>query len=75
MLSIIQSIFGLYAPITYNEINYYYDPVAQTLYQYTNVVVPSGASGVNWEWIAGVALFAIAFYSIFRLIGVVLSGK
>ena len=40
-----------------------------TEYQIVEVVA-SGAAGVDWAWIAGVALFAIVLYSLFRLLGV-----
>lgn len=33
-------------------------------------VVASGAAGLDWPWIMGVALFAIVLWSLFRILGV-----
>lgn len=54
--TLITNLFGSYAPITFTDV----DSVD---------VIPSGCAGMDWEWIAGVALFAITLYSVFRLIG------
>lgn len=36
--------------------------------------VAAGMAGVDWEWMAGVALFGIVLYSFLRLVGVLLRG-
>lgn len=63
MREIIQSLFGVYTPITYDSVAA--DGSLQT-------VPVLGIAGVDWEWIAGVLLFAIVLYAFFRLVGVLL---
>ena len=67
MVTLIESIFGTYEAISYSVpvldesgISGYYD------------MIPSGAAGVDWMWIAGVLLFSIVLWSFFRLVGVLL---
>lgn len=55
---LIIQIFGNYEPITYE--------VASGTDIYT--VVPPGAAGVNWEWVAGVVLFGITLYMVLSII-------
>lgn len=63
MKSLIIDLFGSYTPITYETI------INDDLID----VIPPGAAGVDWEWIAGVALFGITLYAVLRIIGVVIS--
>lgn len=58
MLEAIQSIFGVYTPITYVA-----DGVS---------VIPAGLSGVNMEYVLEGVLFAICLMSVFKIIGVIL---
>lgn len=51
-----------------------YEPVMTSVAGDSVQVVASGMAGVDWEWIAGVVLFAIVLYSFFRLVGVLLRG-
>lgn len=62
MRELMQSIFGAYTPITYTEV---VDGVS-TEY------IASGLAGVDWTYIGEIFLFGIAFYSFFRLLGVIL---
>lgn len=68
MKEIIVSIFGEYVPVMTDM------PVVEVIdgVESTTVysVVASGAAGLDWSWIAGVALFAIVLWSLFRLLGV-----
>lgn len=55
MISWLQTVFGVYTPITYssNGID----------------IIPDGMSGVNWEYLAGVIIFCVFLYSVFRFLG------
>lgn len=68
MKDLIISIFGSYEPIMTTEVHV----VGDTLEELQ--VVASGMAGVDWAWLAGVALFAIVLYSFLRLVGVLLRG-
>ena len=57
MKTIIETIFGVYSPVTYIDEN-------------GISIVASGLAGVDWIFITGVLLFAIVLYSFFRLLGV-----
>lgn len=64
MLSILESLFGTYTPVTYESVS-----STGALIE----VIPNGLSGVDWPYILGVFLFAICLYSVFRILGVILS--
>lgn len=55
MISWLQSVFGTYTPITYTLDG--------------NDIIPSGMSGVDWQYLAGVIVFCIFLYSVFRFLG------
>lgn len=55
MRDIIINLFGIYTPVTYND--------------GVNDVIPSGMAGVDWTFIAGVFLFSLTLYCVFRVIG------
>lgn len=65
----VQSIFGAYTPVTTSQ------AVTETVggENITTLmdVVAEGAAGVDYEWIAGVAIFCIVLLSFFRILGVV----
>lgn len=67
--ALVESIFGTYKPITTPV------PVKETVdgSTVTNLIdtVASGAAGVDYAWLAGVAIFCIVLFSFFRLLGVV----
>ena len=68
MKDLIIRLFGEYQPVTTQEL---LPVMADGVTEYQMVeVVASGAAGVDWAWIAGVVLFAIVLYSLFRLLGV-----
>lgn len=60
-VDIITDLFGSYTPVTYDVLdssgNVLYSPVA------------SGFAGVDWPWLAGVLLFGLSLYCVFRIIG------
>ena len=64
------SIFGEYTPVTTTSV------VSQTVgndtHQYLVETVAPGAAGVDYEWIAGVLLFAIMLFCLMKLVGGVL---
>lgn len=62
MRVILTNLFGLYEPIMTTEM----------VEGVPVEVVASGVAGVDWVWIAGVVLFGVILYSLFRLIGVLL---
>lgn len=57
--SIIIDLFGSYVPITYSDGSI--------------DIIPDGLSGVDFEWLAGVFLFAMSFYCVFRILGGILT--
>lgn len=61
MRDLIESIFGTYQPV--------YTDSYTTDGAFLGTVVADGAAGVDWMYIAGVVLFAITLYSLFRIIG------
>ena len=67
MRDLIVSIFGTYTPPTYAVTDYV--DIDGTLTAVTTNIVPAGCAGVDWVYIAGVVLFAICLYSVFRIIG------
>lgn len=68
MKDLIVRIFGEYQPVVTEELVPY---VVDGITEYELVeVVASGAAGVDWAWVAGVVLFGIVLYSLFRLLGV-----
>lgn len=68
--ALVTSIFGEYEPIMTTAV------VTETVGSETTTnlidVVAGGSAGVDYEWIAGVVLFAILLYSFVRLLGGVL---
>lgn len=63
MRDLIETIFGVYTPVTYDVL----DAEGAVLY----TAVADGAAGVDWPYVGGVFLFALVLYSFFRLLGVV----
>lgn len=68
--ALVTSIFGEYTPITTTSV------VSQTVgndtHQYLVETVAPGAAGVDYEWVAGVLLFAIMLFCLMKLLGGVL---
>lgn len=58
--SLIAELFGTYVPIMYFDAD-------------GNSIIPAGLAGVDLVFCAGVLLFAITFYCVFRLIGAILN--
>lgn len=54
------ALFGNYIPVGYTVGN--------------DTIIPSGASGLDWEWLVGVLLFALSFYCIMRILGVIIQN-
>lgn len=68
MKELITSLFGVYTPITYTAPG----PVIDgTVTEYD--VVAGGFAGIDWTWLAGVALFGLTLYCVFRIIGGVIN--
>lgn len=51
-----QAIFGNYNPITYTD-------------SAGVEIIPSGLSGVDWQYVLGVVLFCVIVYSLLRILG------
>lgn len=70
MKALVTSIFGEYTPVTTTSV------VSQTIgndtQQYLLETVAPGAAGVDYEWVAGVVLFAIMLFCFMKLLGGVL---
>ena len=64
MPGLLTSMFGTYSPRTQTVTEYLPDGSNVT---YTEVV--PGLAGLDWPWIASVALFAMSLYCVFRMIG------
>lgn len=68
--ALVTSIFGEYTPVTTTSV------ISQTVgndtQQYLIETVAPGAAGVDYEWIAGVLLFAIMLFCLMKLLGGVL---
>lgn len=58
---VIVNIFGTYEPVTYEVYNSVTDSY--------DTVIASGMAGVDWMFIAGVLLFGITAFCVFRIIG------
>lgn len=69
-VSALTAIFGEYTPLTQSVTTYFADGTSVESVQY----VP-GIAGLDWMWLAGVALFCIVIYCVFRMIGGVLKWK
>lgn len=67
MGDVIVSIFGVYQPKTQTVTDHLSDGTSVTYEQ----IVP-GVAGMDWNWIAGVALFALVLYSFLKMVGVFL---
>lgn len=68
--SLVTSIFGEYTPVTTTSV--ISETVGSETSQYLVETVAPGAAGVDYEWIAGVLLFAIMLYCLMKLLGGVL---
>ena len=68
--SMVTSIFGEYTPVTTTSV--ISETVGNYTHQYLVETVAPGAAGVDYEWIAGVVLFAIMLYCLMKLLGGVL---
>lgn len=71
MKSLITQLFGTYNPVSYFETITTTNVDGETVTSYAEVIA-AGAAGVDWAWVAGVALFAIVLWSFFRLVGLLL---
>lgn len=56
MRDLIVQLFGTYTPVVYTDA----DGID---------IIPSGMAGVDWSFLAGVILFGITLYCVFRVIG------
>ena len=59
MRELMQSIFGVYTPVS----------VTETVGGVESVRFLNGVAGVDWEYIGGVFLFAVCMYCLLRILG------
>lgn len=64
LMQAIYAVFGEYTPRTYTVTTYLDDGSAVE-----SVEVVPGLAGLDYNWLAGVALFTLVLYCIFRMIG------
>lgn len=69
--SLVTSIFGEYTPVTTTSV--ISETVGTETHQYLVETVAPGAAGVDYEWIAGVVLFAILLFCLMKLLGGIVS--
>lgn len=69
MAAVILHVFGEYQPRTQTVTNHLSDGTSVSYEQ----IVP-GVAGMDWHWIAGVALFSLILYSFLKLVGVLLKN-
>lgn len=65
LVQAIRNLFGIYTPRIQTVTTYVDGEITAVEEQY----VP-GVAGMDWEWIAGTALFALVLWSLFKLLGV-----
>ena len=68
--ALVTSVFGEYTPVTTTSI--ITETVGNDTHQYLVETVAPGASGVDYEWVAGVFLFGIMLFCLMKLLGGVL---
>jgi len=64
LVQVVRDIFGTYTPRVQTVTTYYNGEQIATEEQY----VP-GVAGLDWEWLAGFAVFCLMLYCLFRLLG------
>lgn len=64
MIQWLNNFFGTYTPVTYQ--------VWDETNQYMQTIIPSGAAGVDWQFVANVFIFGIVLYCFFRTLGGIL---
>lgn len=69
----IASILGTYEPVTYNVTQMANDPDIG-LVQVVDHYVAKGLAGLDWEYVVTALVLVITIYSVFRLMGILLSA-
>lgn len=67
------SILGAYEPVTYNVTQMANDPDFGVI-QVVDSYVAKGLAGVDWEYVVTALVLVITIYSVFRLMGILLSS-
>lgn len=73
MKALIESIFGIYTPITYSHFVNVIDSSTGQTSTVLEDVVPEGLAGCDWTYILGAVAFLIVLYGVLRIIGGVIS--
>lgn len=73
MRALIVSIFGTYTPVTYQYEFSQWDVATEQYITMRATKIADGMAGVDWTFIAGVAIFAITLFCVLRIIGAVIS--
>lgn len=75
MKSIIYDLFGSYNPNTYEVVTTVTNPETGEVTTTTAYKIAEGMAGVDFEFVAGVLLFAICLWSMFVLLSIIIRGK
>ena len=75
MKNIIYNIFGSYTPNTYLETTTITNPDTGEVIVTEAYKIAEGMAGVDFEFIAGVLLFAICLWSMFVFMGSMFGGR
>lgn len=70
MKDVIVQVFGEYSPRTQTVTQYLSDG---SVLDTATEIVP-GVAGMDWQWISGVALFAVVLFSFLKMVGVLLKN-
>lgn len=65
MIAWLRSFFGTYSPPTYTVTEFGVDGMVT----YSAQIIPDGAAGVDWQYVAGVVIFAIVVLVFLRTLG------
>lgn len=74
MRALIESIFGVYQPITYQVWHQLINPDGSVSWQLMDDIAP-GFAGVDWTYVLGVIGFFLMIYCAMRILGGILSAK
>lgn len=75
MKDIIYDLFGSYTPNMYEVVTTTVNPETGETVITTAYKIAEGMAGVDFEFIAGVLLFAICLWSMFVLMGSIFGGR
>lgn len=75
MRALIVQLFGSYYPQQNTIYERVWNPITEEFETFVNTVTAEGLASWDWEWIAGVGLFALTLWCVMRIIGGVICGR